>query len=156
MLPKDKDTLKVTRLRVIQLFKADYNFLLRIIWGRRLVWNAHKYGVYMPAQQAQPGYLCISAALHKVLSYDLIRKIRKIAISLDNDAAGCYDNIVPPQAMLNCHRLGLPKSAAKMLTVILNNTVYRIQIGHCLSAQTYQTNALHRILGTGVPHPLSR
>ena len=72
MLPKDKGTPKVTRLRVIQLFEADYNFLLRIIWGRRLVWNAQKYGVYMPAQQAQPGHLCISAALHKVLSYDLI------------------------------------------------------------------------------------
>ena len=40
MLPKDEGTPKVTRLRVIQLFEADYNFLLRIIWGRRLVWNA--------------------------------------------------------------------------------------------------------------------
>ena len=51
----------------------------------------------MPAQQAQPGHLCISVAFHKVLSYDLIRQIRKIAVSLDNDAAGCYDNIVPPR-----------------------------------------------------------
>ena len=31
MLPKDKGTPKVTRLRVIQLFEADYNFLLHII-----------------------------------------------------------------------------------------------------------------------------
>ena len=50
MLPKDKGTPKVTRLRVIQLFEVYYNFLLRIIWGRRLVWNAQKYGVYMPTQ----------------------------------------------------------------------------------------------------------
>mmetsp|Transcript_27180 Transcript_27180/g.54370 ORF Transcript_27180/g.54370 Transcript_27180/m.54370 type:complete len:86 (-) Transcript_27180:159-416(-) len=57
MLPKDPGMPKVERLRVIQLFEADYNFVLRIVWGRRLVWNAQKYGIYMPAQQAQPGNL---------------------------------------------------------------------------------------------------
>ena len=31
MLLKDEGTPKVTRLRVIQLFEEDYNFLLRII-----------------------------------------------------------------------------------------------------------------------------
>ena len=50
MLPKDPGMPKVERLRVIQLFEADYNFVLRIIWGRRLVWNAQKYGINMPAQ----------------------------------------------------------------------------------------------------------
>jgi len=51
--------------------------------------------------------------------------------------------------MIACRRLGLPKSAAKMLIVILNNKVHRIRTGHGLSAQTYQTDALRRILGTG-------
>ena len=96
MLPKDPGMPKVDRLRVIQLFEADYNFVLRIIWGRRLVWNAQKYGTYMPAQRAQPGNLCIAAALNKVLSYDLMRQTKKLAASFDNDAKGCYDKIVPP------------------------------------------------------------
>ena len=93
MLPKDPGILKIDRLRVIQLFEADYDFVLSLIWGHRLVWNAQKY---MPAPQAQPGHLYIGAALNKVLSYDLIWKIKKIAATLDNDAARCYDNIVPP------------------------------------------------------------
>ena len=112
MLPKDKGTPVVERLRVIQLFEADYNFVLRVIWGRRLVCSAQKFGIYMSAQRAQPGNLCIAAALNKVLSYDMIRQTKKIAASFDNDAKGCYDKIVPPQAMINCRRLGLPKSAA--------------------------------------------
>ena len=49
MLLKDPGMPKVERLRVIQLFEADYNFVRRMIWGGRLVWNAQKYGVYMPA-----------------------------------------------------------------------------------------------------------
>ena len=90
------------RLRVIQLFEAGYNFVLRVIWGRRLVWSAQKFGIYMPAQRAQQGNLCITAALNKVLSYDMIRQTKKIAASFDNDAKGCYDKNVSPQAMINC------------------------------------------------------
>ena len=103
----------------------------------------------MPAQRALPGNLCIAAALNKMLSYDMIRQAKKLASSFDNVAKGCYDKIVPPQAMINYRRLGLPWSAAKALTTILNNTVYRIRTGHDISSRTYQTNALCRILGTG-------
>ena len=62
---------------------------------------------------AQSEYLCIAAALHKVLSYILIRQTKKIAGSSDNDAKGCYGKIVPPQAMINYRRLGLPRTATK-------------------------------------------
>ena len=50
--------------------------------------------------------------------------------------------------MLNCRRLDLPWTAAKMLTTILNNTIYKLKTGHDLSAQIYMSNTLHRILGT--------
>ena len=96
LLPKDPGMPKLERLRVIELFEADYNFVLRIVLGRRSVWIAQKYEIYMPAQRAQPGNLCIAAALNKLLSYDLMRQIKKLAASFDNNAKGCYDKIVPP------------------------------------------------------------
>ena len=113
------------------------------------MWNTQTYIVYMSAQQAQSGHLCIGAALNKILSYDIIRQVKKIASSFDNDTTGCYNNIVPPQAMINSHRIGLPRSAVVMLTTILNNTVYILCIGHSLLARTYQINTLRRILSTG-------
>ena len=45
--------------------------------------------------------------------------------------------------------LSLPRSAEKMLTTILNNTVYRICTWHSISSRTYQTNVIRRILDTG-------
>ena len=48
-LPKDPDMKKVERLRVIHLFETEYSFVLRIIWGRRLLWNAQQFGIYIPA-----------------------------------------------------------------------------------------------------------
>ena len=123
MYPKKPGMSTLDKIRIIQIYEADYNYILRTIWGRRLVWNAQKHNAYMPAQQAQPGNLCLGAALNKVLSYDLIRQIKEVATSFDNDCKGAYDNLVPPQAMLNCRRLGLPRTAAKMLTTILNNAI---------------------------------
>ena len=51
--------------------------------------------------------------------------------------------------MLACCRMGLPRMAAKMLTTILKNTIYKLKTGHGLSARTYMSNALRQILGAG-------
>ena len=37
MLEKDKGSPKIERLRIIQLFEADFNFLLALIFGHRLM-----------------------------------------------------------------------------------------------------------------------
>ena len=119
-----------------------------IIWGQRLVWSEQKYGIYMPEQRAQPEYLCITASFNKVLSRDITQQTKNIAVSFDNDASGACDNMFPTQAMINCRRLGLPRSAAKMLTSILNNTIYKIRIGNGISTCIYQK--------LSSPHPWHR
>mmetsp|Transcript_23099 Transcript_23099/g.46116 ORF Transcript_23099/g.46116 Transcript_23099/m.46116 type:complete len:84 (+) Transcript_23099:73-324(+) len=83
----------------------------------------------MPAQRAYAGHLFIVAALNKVLRYDIIRQTKKIAVRFDNDASGVYDNLDLQQAMINCRRLELSRLAAKMLTIILNTTIYKIRKG---------------------------
>ena len=62
---------------------------------------------------------------------------------------GYYDRIIPPPAMIACRRLGIPKSAAVMITTVLNNMIYRLRTGHGLSARTYMSNKIRRILGVG-------
>ena len=89
------------------------------------------------------------AVLSKVLSYVLIQLAKKIAASMDNDAAGYYNKIVPPNGNLCCRRLRLPASTGKMLAIILNNTIYYLRTGHKVSAKTYCTTEIRRILGTG-------
>ena len=43
MLEKDVGQPKLHRLRIIQLFKADYNFLLSLVFGHRLMTFARKH-----------------------------------------------------------------------------------------------------------------
>ena len=40
MIEKDPGVPNVNRLRIIHLFEADYNFMLKIMWGHRLVRRA--------------------------------------------------------------------------------------------------------------------
>ena len=140
---------RIDKLRVIHLLEADCNCVLKLIWGKRLFQRAHENHLISSAQHARPGHMAQSAVLSKVLSYDLIRLCKKVAASMDNDAAGCYDKIVPPHGMLCCRRLGLPALAAKMLATILNNTIFYLRTGHGVSARTYCSDSVRRIIGTG-------
>ena len=50
IIEKDKGKPRVSRLRVIHLLEADYIFVLRIMWGRRLVKKARDNNHFMSAQ----------------------------------------------------------------------------------------------------------
>ena len=74
---------------------------------------------------------------------------------MDNDTAGRYAKIVPPHGNVCSRRIGLPKSAAKMLAAVLNNTVYFLRTGYGESERTYCTDEMRRILGTGQGNGMS-
>ena len=50
MIEKDIGHPKLTRLRIIHLFKADLNFILKIQWGSRLVRRADKHNLLHDGQ----------------------------------------------------------------------------------------------------------
>ena len=122
MLEKDLRKLRLDPLQVIHLLEADNNIALKLIWGRPIMRRAAQFRYLMPLQQERPGYLTINAVLNKRLAYNLLRLIKVCEANFNNDAAGCYGNIDPPHRILYCKQLGLPKNAAKILTIILNNT----------------------------------
>ena len=87
---------------------------LRLVWGKRLVHHSLKAGE-IPVEQfgSKPGSLAMSAALLKVLTFDLIRLTRSQATIFNNDAQACYDRILPVLSQICCQQLGLPPIAAK-------------------------------------------
>ena len=89
MLENDEGKPRVSRLRVIHLLEADYNFVLRTMWGRRLVWKAKENKHSMGAQQAQPGRLAVGGILNKVMSFDLLHQMKKNGASGDADGVVC-------------------------------------------------------------------
>ena len=71
MLEKTPGDSRIHWLRIIQLFEADLNFLLALIFGHRLAMFANKHCNMNYSQfGSTAGRQCQSAVLNKVLLYD--------------------------------------------------------------------------------------
>ena len=103
------------RLRVIILFEADFNFMLKVIFGRRLMYHAEAHtGLGTDNHGCRAGRQVQDAILEKLLLYEFTRLSRTSLITVDNDAKSCFDRIIKTLAMLACIAYGLPLLAAVM------------------------------------------
>ena len=134
---------KLDRLRIIQLLEADFNIVLRIIWGRRMVWHAEDNNAleHIPQYGSRPHKTPHSALYLKVLSYDYLRHTRTNAAVFNNDAKGCYDRIIPSFGMASCRRVGLPSNAINLLLLTLSQMQFWVRSAHGVSHGFYGNNA---------------
>ena len=147
MLCKTPGVYEIDKLRVIQLIEADLNMYLRLIWGKRLVHHALHAGKILVEQfGSKPGSLAMSAALLKVLTFDLIRLTRSQATIFNNDAQACYDRILPVLSQICCQRLGLPPIAAKFKLEFLQTVEYYVKTRQGISDDWFG-NALSEVYG---------
>jgi hypothetical protein len=50
MIEKNIGNPQIDKLRVIHIYEADYNLILKIMWARKSVWNAEDKGQVMKAR----------------------------------------------------------------------------------------------------------
>ena len=87
MLEKKPGVVKVSKLRTILLYEADFNHNNKLM-GR--------------------GHSAIYQCLNKVLTFDLLRQTRRPGGLCSNDAKSCYDRIGHSSAGLAMQRCGVP------------------------------------------------
>jgi hypothetical protein len=60
---------RLEKLRIIMLYEADFNFVLKLIWGKRLVRNAEYHKVLGTSNHgSRPGWQCADALMEKLLN----------------------------------------------------------------------------------------
>jgi len=138
-LEKDPGEPKINRLRIIQLLEADFNMVLKIVWGRRMVWHAEDSHALdrVPQFGTRPGKSPQDALLLKVLSYDYIRYRREESAVFNNDAKGCYDRIIPCYGMACSRRLGVPLPAIRMMLSALFSMQFWVRNAYGVSPGFY-------------------
>jgi hypothetical protein len=118
----------IEKLRIIMLYEADFNFMLKLIWGRRLVRHAELYRCLGTSNHgSRSGRQTIDALLEKLLMYEYARLTRTSLVTVDNDAKSCYDRIIKSLAMLACIGVGLPLLAAAMHNKTHHGMVHSIK-----------------------------
>ena len=139
LIEKEEGMPYLTRLRVIHLFEADYNLLLKIIYGRRIVKNDERNNAMNDQQHgSQPRRMTIDALLLARFEKDLITQLKMNSAHMDKDATGCYDHIIVSLWMIACRRLGLPSSAIRTQAKSLWLMKYAIKHAYGVSEDEYQ------------------
>jgi hypothetical protein len=151
MIQKIPGGSKINKLRVIHLYEADYNFMLKIIWARRLVWNAHDRNRLNAGQAgSRPGRNPKNVVIQKEMKYLYACVTRRTGLAtMDNDAKSCYDRIICNLAMIISQYFGVSPEDASTQAMTLQHMCFRIctAIGDFKRSYTYSEET--PVHGTG-------
>jgi hypothetical protein len=95
MLEKYPGNARCHRLRIIALFKSDFNNDKRMPIAQKVGHHLEDNNL-APKMQfgSYPGRNCNSAVLHKVLSYDIVHLQHSTTAFIKNGVVGCYDRLM--------------------------------------------------------------
>jgi hypothetical protein len=88
LIEKDAGRPRINGLRIVHLFEADFNFLLKLQWGHRLVCQALLMDLLHKGQHGSiPGRMALDPIILTQLSSDLCRVLKHDFARFDNDAS---------------------------------------------------------------------
>ena len=150
MIEKQPGCSRINKLRVIHLYEADYNIILKIIWARKLVWHAHDNELLNMGQaRSRPGMNAIDVVIQKDQTYTYSRLTKTNLATMDNDAKSCYDRIIVNLAMITSQYFGVSKETAAVQAKTLHKMQYPLRTAIGDSKNTYQHSPTTPIHGTG-------
>ena len=150
MIEKDPGSPRLTRLRIIHLFEADFNLFLKLQWGSRLVKRAAKHDLIHTGQHGSvPRRKTMDPIMLTQLTSDLCRLMKHNLARFDNDASACYDRIIVALGMLAARRFGMPDNAIKTHADSLKFMRYAVKTMYGISEENYKGTPFEPLFGTG-------
>jgi hypothetical protein len=127
MIRKKAQVDLVTGLRTVVLTEADFNFNNKVL-GKMTLNHAEMTGALAKEQYgSRKGKRAIDHAIHKRLTYNILRQMRAPGALCSNDAKSCYDRIVHSVAMLAYQRLGIPSPPIQCMIHTIQNMKHHIR-----------------------------
>ena len=138
MLEKKPGVRKIHQLRIIGLLEADFNTALKLIFARKMMWNAETSGISDEQWGGQPNRTALDTACKRLLTLDYARTTYKTAAMLTNDATTCFDRMVPGVSSLIARKFGVSSSIMECRNAMLAALEHNIRTGCGDSHETYQ------------------
>jgi hypothetical protein len=105
----------VEKLRVIHIYEADWNIILKYYLTHKVLQTANYQQTLAPEQAGgRPGRRAIDEATKTVILYETCSLQRVTGGIMYNDAKACFDRIIENISNMSCMREGLPVSIAKL------------------------------------------
>ncbi len=140
MLEKTSGNFNMEKLRIILLFKANFNANNKWL-GRAIMLNAEMLDLLADEQYgSRQQKAAVLQCLNKGLFYDLLRQWKKPAALCSNNAKSCYDRITLLAAALCLCRLGAPINAVQSMTKTIHRMNHHIRTMYGDSSQSASRN----------------
>jgi hypothetical protein len=140
----------IHKLRVIHIIESDFNMLIGLLFGRRMMKKGEELGVFGHDQDGcRVGRKSTNTLFDKLLRYSLGRLTLTDYATFDNDAKSCFDRIVMLPASLIAQRLGMDPKACKLFIKTLRRVRYYVKTQMGISDGYYTTNSTSTIHGPG-------
>jgi hypothetical protein len=133
MIYKTPVFVELDKLRVIHLFKADFNLIIGILFGRRAMFHQVDNKLLNAAQFGRPGGECADSSITKVLHNLTATLTHTLMGQFEIDTTACFDREVM-QFVLTCyHSAGAPLGPLTMWENVLHNVVHKVKTGYAYS-----------------------
>ena len=93
LLEKLLGNTNLSKLRAICLLEADYNWLLKVIFAKRMITRMHNHGIMPLEQGATKGKTTTNMTLLKQLFFDQTNILHECCSISSTDAENCYDAV---------------------------------------------------------------
>jgi hypothetical protein len=113
-LEKEFGNIYLDKMRAICLMEADFNWLMKLVFAKRMMDQAHDAGIIPSEQFARRGTQAVHGVLCKVLFCDMVRALHLVAGLPSIDLSNCYDAVSHPIASIAMQALKVP-----LMTIVL-------------------------------------
>ena len=129
----------IHKLRIVQLFEADFNAALKILYSRRMMENSEKYRLNPDQVYAsRKGNTVHDCLVNLQLTYEISHSTRSVMAILFNDMAGCYDRLRFNLINITTRRLGMHPNVNKAHNETLSEMVHNVRTANGDSDESFQ------------------
>ena len=152
-LMKEEGQFRPEKQRTIHLLESSFSEGCKVIFSRRMMQHARKYGQIPPDQYARKGGKSIDAAIQKILMFDLMRLQKRAGVCFANDLMANYDRMAHLPSSLALRFLGAPPTAVQCMSTTMQNMRHYIRTAYGDSDNYYGGDPACPLQGGGQGSP---
>jgi hypothetical protein len=149
LLEKEFGNIYLDKMRAICLMEADFSWLMKLVFAKRMMDQAYDAGIIPSEQFACRGAQAAHGVLCKVLFCDMVRALHFVAGLSSVDLGNCYDAVSRPNASIAMQALKVPLMTIVLALSVLQTMCFYLRTGYGVSQQGYSDSPDDPTFGLG-------
>jgi hypothetical protein len=137
MLEKKRGVRKIHMLRIIALLEADFNTALKILFARKMMFNAEEAGLNEEQWGSRKNRMALDPAMRNMMIFEYGRYMRITVAMFAADLTACFDRMFPPISNILAGKFGVDINVLKARGETIDALERSVRTGHGVSEVTY-------------------